>query len=531
MKREFELKTDRMYLPVVMNGENIRVHIYREGQKVYEFQIPWAKGRRPDRFVGLPASAGIWEICAEGGLADSFLERIGGEHEEYTALIEESDRPLLHFSPSFGWLNDPNGLLFFDGMYHLFYQYNPFDVNWENMSWGHSVSSDLVSWEEMEPALYPDDNGTVFSGCGLVNERGCFGLPKDALLLFYTAAGGANEWSEGRQFTQRMAYSLDGGQTFVKWPEVIVDTVSFENRDPKIFWHSPTQSYIMVLWIKENEFAVFRSSDLQKWRRSQSIVLPEAWECPDLFCIEEKWYFWAADGYYFAGSFDGYEFRTDGKLHRAYFNKVPYAAQTIFFPGEDMAGGDAPVITIPWLRLPCSGRIFTGVMGIPRKISRHADGERLCFEPVDTVKSRMVHVENLSEITKRDGIYMVLDAPEDFCVNVDGTEIRYICDASELTVGDEKTPVEWIEGEMALLIDQFVLEVSVNHGTMTAAFPMYLPDDDARGGRRQREKTDQDNRITFDDKGGMKRVKKPEESGSHSRSAAWNIYRIEPGRK
>ena len=108
-------------------------------------------------------------------------------------------------------MNDPNGLVYAEGVYHLYFQHNPFDVQWENMSWGHAVSRDLLHWEQKDDVLFPDETGTMFSGSGIVNDRKMLGLPEDALVFFYTAAGNNNKWSAGKQFTQRIAYSTDGG--------------------------------------------------------------------------------------------------------------------------------------------------------------------------------------------------------------------------------------------------------------------------------------------------------------------------------
>lgn len=483
MERNIFVKNGWLAVPLWIGGENIRVAFFAEGKQAYEFRIPYAGDRQPDRYTRLPACVCAWTAEAEEEDFLSYLAGANGLTEpEGKMCVDGSDLPRIHYAPSFGWMNDPNGLLYAKGVYHMFYQYNPFDVRWENMSWGHCVSTDLMHWEERQPVLYPDEAGTMFSGCGLVNERGCFGLPDDALLVFYTAAGGTNDWSKEAAFTQRMAYSLDDGLTFTKWPHVIVDTIGAENRDPKIFYHEMTRSYIMVLWIEGNTFRVLRSADLETWVTSQSLTLEGAWECPDLFPVGDRWYFWSADGFYFCGDFDGYRFETDGVRYEAYLNKAPYAAQT-FFRGGDRKERSDELVTVSWLRLPNEGRSFTGVMGLPRQITRGASGIRLSFSPVSQFLERLIPFSYHSGSFRsdvRDVLYITCDSPCDFMVRIGDVTVQMDMAAGRLTVGEETVDVRWIEGACSLLVDRFVLEVSLNYDTMTGAFPLPVTACDSR---------------------------------------------------
>ena len=181
--------------------------------------------------------------------------------------------------------------------------------------------------------MYPDENGYMFSGSGFVNKNGCLGLPEDALMFYYTAAGECRPWTAERLFTQRLAYSIDGGKTLIKTDRGVVPVISHENRDPKVFWHEETKSYIMILWVDGNEFAILRSTDLEKWNISQRFELTDGFECHDLICLTDEtgkhWFVTTADGYYYPGEFDGYSFNWSGKRYCLYMNKVPYAAQTL----------------------------------------------------------------------------------------------------------------------------------------------------------------------------------------------------------
>ncbi len=378
MEREVTLTKPYIYLPVCAGKTETKLEIFLEDEsafrkKIYEFMVPVADidtdiEQYPlNYYAGIPVEQYLGKkivICADA--PKSFLSCIKSENENNEHKMQ-LPRPLIHFTADTGWTNDPNGMIYADGIYHLYFQYNPFNTSWENMSWGHATSTDLLHWQQQDTVLFPDESGTMFSGCAISNERSLLGLPSDALLFFYTAAGGSNAWSKGLAFTQKIAYSLDGGKTLVKMDNPCLSTIEKENRDPKVYWHEETQAYVMALFLEGNDFAIFRSQDLLQWEQSDRFTLDDAWECPDLFRLtsdtgETCWFFWSADGFYYQGEFDGFHFKVQGKQQKAYVNDIPYAAQTYF-------GVADRTISIPWLRIKNDGRLFTGAYGLPVELT------------------------------------------------------------------------------------------------------------------------------------------------------------------
>ena len=380
MKKSFVISQQYLLLPIKAQEETRQVAFYCEGKKILEFAVPVSDcgaagdkaGKQAYAFnYYAPIPMREWmgkEICIEGDVPENFLEAIAFS-EEMPDVAQR--RPLIHFSANVGWLNDPNGLMYHDGVYHMFFQYNPCDTRWQNMSWGHAVSRDLLHWEQKETVLLPDEDGPMYSGSAIVNEQGMLGLPKDAEILFYTCAGSSSEWSREKKYVQKIAYSTDG-EIFQKREGCVLEHITRENRDPKVYWHEGKQVYYMALFLEGYDYAIFNSGDLEHWEMTQRLSLPNARECPDLQKVPvegggHKWMFWGADGYYFLGDFDGSRFETDGVQHNAYQTMLPYAAQT--FWGTDR------VIMVPWMRTDNKGKVFTSVMGVPRQLSLVKKGD------------------------------------------------------------------------------------------------------------------------------------------------------------
>ena len=312
--------------------------------------------------------------------------------DEDPEIYHEKYRPIAHFTAKRGWINDPNGLCLYRGRYHLFFQHNPAGADWGNMHWGHAVSSDLVHWEQKEIALYPDELGTVFSGSAVVDFNNVTGLKKndhDVILLFYTAAGGTSRLSDKRVFTQCIAYSTDGGETFQKYgSNPVIRTITNENRDPKVVFHPVSGKYYAALFLSDYKYALFTSSNLLDWKWQQDIILPEDSECPDFYPLildgtqEEYWVFSGASDHYLIGTIhqDGC-FRPVQTAKRLHYGKNSYAAQT--FSGNT----DGRTIRLAWNSTGIPSSPFNCAMCFPTEMTlKTVEGEKfLCASPIKEI--------------------------------------------------------------------------------------------------------------------------------------------------
>lgn len=374
------------------------------------------KGKIPRRL------AAAWKMV---GLSDTFP----GEKE----LYKETLRPQYHFTSRRGWLNDPNGLVYQNGVWHLFYQHNPYNHGWDNMHWGHATSRDLLRWKEHPDALFPDAEGYMYSGSGFVVPKGKSALPikgENALVLAYTAEGTRN-YIPGVKTTQGLAYSPDGGKTFVKFSgNPVLPHIAGENRDPKILWHEPTGKWVMVLYIDGPEYGIFTSPDLVKWKRTDTYEIPGDSECPDLFELpvngdkaNTRWALWGANGKYIVGKFDGEKFKQEGGVRRHYFGAA-YAGQSY-----DNAP-DKRRVHFGWMRdggPGLQGAPFNLQMTLPMDFTMRGEGDaiRLHAEPSREVLSLRGKTKDLKKLEFKTG---EKDPLEDF--KDDLFEIEAVMDAA-----------------------------------------------------------------------------------------------------
>lgn len=245
--------------------------------------------------------------------------------DTFDVANREKYRPVFHHTPLYGWMNDPNGMFYKDGVWHLYYQYNPYGSKWQNMTWGHSTSSDLVNWEHLPNAIKPDGLGSMFSGSCAIDVEGSAGFGKDAVVAMYTSAGTSQ--------MQSLAASHDDGTTYEKYPGNPVLTLESEARDPNMFWNPETKKWTLVLaHALDKEMLFFTSPDMKEWTLTGDFgkglgAQDGVWECPDLFELpvdgtdNTKWVlicninpggpFGGSGIQYFVGDFDGKTFTSD----------------------------------------------------------------------------------------------------------------------------------------------------------------------------------------------------------------------------
>jgi len=330
----------------------------------------------------------------------------------------EDYRPQYHFTPAKNWMNDPNGLVYHDGEYHLFYQYNPFGVTWGHMSWGHAVSKDLTHWQHLPVALKEKNGIMIFSGSAVVDHNNTSGFGSEnnpPMVAIYT---GHRDDGDTVQQDQRIAYSLDNGRSWTKYSRnPVIDEGMSDFRDPKVFWHEESGKWIMVVALsKEQKIRFYGSENLKEWNLLSEFGPAGAandilWECPDLFELkvegnagESRWVLQVdvnpgaiaggSGGQYFVGEFDGEQFTEDplmkGQTNWVDFGRDFYAAQSY----SDIPAKDGRRIWLAWMsnwdyaqNVPTNP--WRSAMSIPRELGlRSVDSSyRLIQKPVSELKN------------------------------------------------------------------------------------------------------------------------------------------------
>lgn len=289
--------------------------------------------------------------------------------------VTEAFRPMIHFTPKIGWINDPNGMIFHEGTYHMFYQYNPAGREWGNMHWGHAVSGDLLHWKEQDTALYPDDSGTMYSGSAVADTRNVSGLAREEgvpLLFFYTAAGGRNLRSAGKGNTQCLAVSHDGGRTLEKFAGNPLNIRGeWHSRDPKVIYSEELQKYLLALYLADNRYGLYVSDTLTDWAFLQEVELEGETECPDIYRFP------LSDGvcYVLIGAADRYRV---GRIAGGKWEPLTGTKQLGFtrrsYAAQSFSGVSGRVLRIAWhkLKMPCLSA--PNQMSIPTEMALVREG-------------------------------------------------------------------------------------------------------------------------------------------------------------
>lgn len=380
------------------------------------------------------------------------------KHLEFSQAFEKH-RPLSHYSVEKGWMNDPNGLVYFDGTYHLYHQFHPFDIKFGPMHWGHAVSKDLIKWDKMNTALFPDELGVIFSGSMVVDIKNTSGFGKDGKTPFVAVFTHHLEKNGTVTQSQSIAYSLDNGSTFTKYEgnPVITYDKGPDFRDPKVFWHEESNKWVMIC-VAGKHAVFYGSENLKKWTELSTFneatgTEETIWECPDLIKIKtedasiEKWALLysvnAPDGSYFGmryfvGEFDGTTFTAETKkspvllIDYGYDN---YAAVTF-------NGVSDRTLLMGWMncwhyadKVPADD--FRGSMIIPRELFLRECGEeyiivqKLCreldnkFKLSESYKGKIIEAEvpqkpfRLKTIWNDSGALKILAGEQIFVISVD----------------------------------------------------------------------------------------------------------------
>jgi fructan beta-fructosidase len=428
-RREIVVQKRYLHLPVTNGARRVRMKVTVGDQIVDEFDVELASGE-PDFWVFLDMgpyqgrmamidvdrladdSGGLAAVKQEDGLP-------GGDE-----LYHETYRPQFHFSPRRGWNNDPNGLVYDEGRWHLYFQHNPYGWKWGNMHWGHAVSDDLVHWTELPIAIYPYSYGDwVFSGGALIDKQDTAGFKtgeRDVIVAAYTSTGRG----------EAIAWSNDGGLTFTDYEGNPV--VTHKGRDPKIIWYAPGKHWVMAVYDEldgSRGIAFYTSPDLKQWTRESRI--DGYFECPEIFELPVdgdrramRWVVYAADGAYAVGAFDGKTFTPEheGK-HRFNWGNCFYASQTY----SDVPPEDGRRVQIAWGRTGDPSMPFNQQMDFPVELTLRTIGEgiRMFAEPVREIE--LLHQKS------HELVDAALDETNNPLAGITG-ELLHVC--GEIELGD-----------------------------------------------------------------------------------------------
>ena len=411
----------------------------------------------------------------------------------FDSMNREKFRSIYHHTPVYGWMNDPNGMFYKDGVWHLYYQYNPYGSQWENMTWAHSTSTDLIHWKNHGEVIQPDALGTIFSGSSVVDKENTAGFGKDAVVAFYTSAGAAQ--------TQSIAYSTDNGETFKKYvnnPILTSDVPDF--RDPNVFWNEEVKQWNLILAVGQ-QMNIYSSKNLKDWKYESSFGEGYGnhggvWECPDLLKMGDKWVlicninpggpFGGSATQYFVGSFDGHKFTCESKPEVTKwmdYGKDHYA--TVSFSNAP----DGRIVVLPWMsnwqyanQVPTQQ--FRSANGLPRDLGLYSyNGEDYvsvkpspevfaAFEKKPSGRLQSAAYIEVTNIKSNASIVLSNDKGERVTMVYDGKNATFSMDRTESGVTDfhsdfkAKTvaPTNGVIKSMQIFIDRCSIEAFDTEG-------------------------------------------------------------------
>jgi len=506
-KREITIESRYLNLPVRHHAPKRRMSVSIDGQTIREFEIMLADAE-PDFWVFLDLGA------FQGKKATLVVDRLPEGSRGLSGIVQadsirgaenlykEKLRQQFHFSSRRGWNNDPNGLVFYQGEYHLFYQHNPYGWDWGNMHWGHAVSKDLIHWQELPIAIYPQRFGDwVFSGSAIVDKENTAGFKQgaeDVLVAAYTSTGRG----------EAIAYSNDRGRTFTEYEGNPV--VKHRGRDPKLIWYQPGKHWVMAVFDEVDSkrgIAFHTSADLKHWQRQSWIE--GYFECPEIFELpvdgdqsKRRWVVYAADGAYAIGRFDGQTFTTESGKHQFNYGNCFYASQTF----NNIPPEDGRRIQIGWGQVATPEMPFNQCMLFPCELTLRTteEGMRMFAVPVREIaaihgKRRQLKAQVLKpEENPLAGIKGQLcdiraefevpaapsaagaPQPTEFGLTIRGVPVVYDVGKQALSCQGKTAPLKPAAGKIRLqiLVDRTTIEIFGNDGRVYMPIGAVAKDDD-----------------------------------------------------
>ena len=495
-----------LHLPVKNGAAKVVLQLRHGDRLLREFEVElgsdaapdwWAccdLGTQRDQDLELTAGGAASAVAVEARLAAGL--RLSAEPPGLDGLYHESGRPQFHFTAQRGWNNDPNGLVYCRGQWHLFFQHNPFGITWGNMHWGHAVSSDLVHWTELPTALCQRSlKDMAFSGGGFVDHGNSAGFGtgrEDVLMVSFTSTGRG----------ECLAYSPDGGETLVEYGGNPV--LRHQGRDPRVVWYAPGRKWIMVVYDEPEKawrYAFYESTDLRTWRFMTAV--DGFYECPDLFELpldgnpaQRQWVLYGAEqrqaagrlhvarSSYRVGAFDGRAFTPETPMLNGHLGPNFYAAQSF------ANAPDGRVIMLAWLQgANYPGMPFSQGLTVPLEVSLRTtpQGPRLSFFPVPELAALRRHTTTLdapavaaANAALQESQAELLDLELELALtresvvvcDVRGTVFTYDAAVETLTAPGVSTPLPMRDGRLSLrfLVDRGVIEAFADGGLVALSF-------------------------------------------------------------
>lgn len=414
-----------LILPIQENIDDAKINVIVDNEIVKTFYARLAKSKTDYTvpFDLTPYEGKNVELMIETPQGRSSVREAKGDacwkglsvSDTFDTSNREKYRPAYHHTPLYGWMNDPNGMFYKDGKWHLYYQHNPYGSKWQNMTWGHSVSTDLVSWEHLPLAIEPDGLGAIFSGSCALDRENTAGYGENAVVAMYTSAA--------KSQIQSLAGSKDGGLTFEKYSGNPVLPLESEARDPNMFWNPETKEWTLILaHALDHEMLIFTSPDLKTWTQQSAFgkglgAQDGVWECPDLFELnvpgskKSKWVlicninpggpFGGSAAQYFIGDFDGKTFRADTDRNGN-------------VPTKWMDYGKDHYATVSWSDAPDNRRVVIGWM---------SNWEYAAEVPTNQFRSANTLPRELKLFKGTDGDLYLASAPASELLGLRGTAI------------------------------------------------------------------------------------------------------------